>query len=84
MYINYSNIRIALTNDLNLVDENILRLANEVIVKIRLFDNRRTIVVNIYLFKVNNGNTKKRCKICSKLTIKTTEQNLASFWCVYC
>ena len=84
MYINYSNIRIALTNDLNLVDKNILRLANEVIVKIRLFGNRRTIAVNIYLFKVNNGNTKKRCKICSKLTIKTTEQSLASFWYVYC
>ena len=29
---------------------------------------------NIYLFKVNNRNTKKRCKICSKLTIKTPEQ----------
>ena len=26
---------------------------------------------NIYLLKVNNGNTKKRCEICSKLTIKT-------------
>ena len=29
---------------------------------------------NIYLFQVNNGNTRKRCEICSKLTIKTTEQ----------
>ena len=27
---------------------------------------------NIYLFKVNNRNTRKRCKICSKLTIKTS------------
>ena len=26
---------------------------------------------NIYLFKNNNRNTRKRCKICSKLTIKT-------------
>ena len=26
---------------------------------------------NIYLFKVNNKNTRKRCEICSKLTIKT-------------
>ena len=27
-------------------------------------------LANIYLFKVNNGNTRRRCKICSKLTIK--------------
>ena len=26
------------------------------------------------LFKVNSRNTRKRCKICSKLTIKTQEQ----------
>ena len=26
---------------------------------------------NIYLFKFNNKNTRKRCEICSKLTIKT-------------
>ena len=28
---------------------------------------------NIHLFKVNNSNTTKRCEICSKLTIKTSE-----------
>ena len=27
-----------------------------------------------YMFKVNNKNTRKRCEICSKLTIKTPEQ----------
>ena len=26
------------------------------------------------LFKVNNRNTRKRCEICSKLTIKTPER----------
>ena len=26
---------------------------------------------SIYLFKGNNRNTRKRCEICSKLTIKT-------------
>ena len=31
---------------------------------------------NIYLFKVNNRNTRNRCEICSKLTIKTPEQRL--------
>ena len=29
---------------------------------------------NIYLFKGKNTNTKKRCEICSKLTIKTPER----------
>ena len=29
---------------------------------------------NIYLYKVNNRNTTKRCEICSKLTIKNPER----------
>ena len=29
---------------------------------------------NIYLFKVKNRDTRKRCEICSKLTIKTQER----------
>ena len=33
----------------------------------------------IYLLKVNNRNTRTRCEICSKLTIKTPERRLASF-----
>ena len=32
---------------------------------------RWTLPANIYLFKGNNGNTKKTCEICSKLIIKT-------------
>ena len=36
--------------------------------------------VRIYMFKVNNRNTRTRCEIYSKLTIKTPEQRLASFW----
>ena len=35
---------------------------------------------NIYLFKVDNRNTRKRCKICSKLAIKTSERR----HCFYC
>ena len=35
---------------------------------------------NIYLFKVKIGNIKKRCEMCSKLTI----QSLAPLWCLYC
>ena len=30
---------------------------------------------NIYLFKVNNRDTRKGCEICSKLTIKTLERH---------
>ena len=29
-----------------------------------------------YVFKVNNRNTRTRCEICSKLTIKTPKQRL--------
>ena len=29
---------------------------------------------NIYLFKINNKNTRKKSEICSKLIIKTPEQ----------
>ena len=30
---------------------------------------------NIYLFKFNNRNTRKKCEMCSKLTIKTPERH---------
>ena len=33
------------------------------------------VLPNIYLFKVNNRNTRRRCEICSALTIKTPEQH---------
>ena len=47
---------------------------------------------NIYLLKFNNKNTKRRCQIYPKLTIKTPETRLpcsvqmrvTSFWCFYC
>ena len=35
---------------------------------------------NIYLFKVNNRNTRKRCEICSNLEI----DGRTSFWCLHC
>ena len=37
--------------------------------------------VGIYMFKVNNRNTRTRCEICSKLTIKTTERGTYSTPC---
>ena len=33
---------------------------------------------NFYLLIVNNRNTKKRCEICSKLTLKTPERRCRS------
>ena len=33
-----------------------------------------TTTANIYLFRANNRNTRKRCEMCSNLTIKTPEQ----------
>ena len=33
-----------------------------------------SISADIYLFKITNQNTRKRCEICSKLTIKAPEQ----------
>ena len=35
---------------------------------------------SIYLLKVNNRNTRTRCEICLKLTIKTPEGCQVSFW----
>ena len=32
-------------------------------------------LATIYFFKVSNRNTRKRCEICSKLTIATQEQH---------
>ena len=41
--------------------------------------------VNIYLFNADNGNTRKSCEICSKLTIKNTRTtSITSFHCFYC
>ena len=31
-------------------------------------------LANIYLLKLNNGNSRKRCEICSRLLIKTPER----------
>ena len=49
-------------------------------------ENKKVIYpANICLFRVNNRNTRIRCKICSKLTIRISEQRqLTSFWCFYC
>ena len=49
-----------------IIKKNILKLDNK--------NNRTEYPANIYLFKVNNRNTRKRCEICSKLTIKTPER----------
>ena len=55
----------------------------------------RLVPAGIYLLKVNNRNTRARCEICSKLTIKTPDHHLVFlllilnnfhtlFLCFYC
>ena len=40
--------------------------------------------LGIYLLKVNTRNTRRRCEVCSKLTIKTPEiRQRTSFWSLY-
>ena len=53
-------------SQLRCFQENFLRASND--------------TTNIYLFKVNNKNTTKRCEICSKLTIKTPERRHWRHW----
>ena len=36
------------------------------------------------LAESNNRNTRARCEIFSKLTIKTSERRLEPFWYLYC
>ena len=38
----------------------------------------------IYLIKVNNGNTRIMCGICSKSTIKTLARLQTLIWCLCC
>ena len=37
-------------------------------------DKKYTHPITIHLFKVNNSNTRRKCELCSKLTIKTPER----------
>ena len=40
---------------------------------------RKSFPTNTDLFMVNNSNTRKRCEICSKLTMKTPERRSTVF-----
>ena len=44
------------------------------VVKVHDKFSRTTSPTGNYMFKVINGNTRTRCKLCPKLTIKTLEQ----------
>ena len=47
-----------------------------------MFSGIRHYLANIYLFKVNNRNTRKKCEISSKLTTKNTRTtSMTSFCC---
>ena len=41
---------------------------------VSIVDFNNIFPANIYLFKFNSTSSRKRCEICSKLTIKTPEQ----------
>ena len=47
---------------------------------IQFFAKWSILPVGNYMSKVNYRNTRTRCEICSKLTVKTPERRLASFW----
>ena len=47
-----------------------------------LYDNPDDNPANIYLFKVYDRNTRKKCEICLKLSIKNTwTTSMTLFWC---
>ena len=43
----------------------------------------RKLATGIYLFKVNNGNTRSMCGICLKITIQTSERRQSRRFCVF-
>ena len=51
-----------------------LKFAHSFPVNIWFAENLQAMPANIYLFKVNNKNSRKRCEIFSKLTIKTPQR----------
>ena len=55
----------------------ILMSLAERIQRMKLLSKERVELIpgNIYLFKVNNRNTRKRCETCSKLTTTTPERH---------
>ena len=66
-------------------DKNFDSNNNQSMMGCKNFDSNRNqsiltanIPIGIYRLKVNNSNTRKRCEICSKLTIKTPERR---HWC---
>ena len=86
----YSNIckisaKCMLSFSLLLITRTLYRWEKKIIPSIILRENPD----GIYLFKINNGNTRAMCEICSKLTINTPERrqwllNLNRFYTMLC
>ena len=52
----------------------LLNISSYLITELKKFNNKTTLYqLSIYLFQVNNRNTRAKCEMCSKLTIKTPE-----------
>ena len=59
------------------IDNLLLKISQNFIIEKNFLWSSLLVIIhraNIYLFKVHNRNTRKRCKIGSKLTIKTPER----------
>ena len=54
------------------IPQTYLAFLKYVLLKVDFYYNG-SLPTGIYLLKVNNRNTRRRCKICSKLTTKTPE-----------
>ena len=51
----------------------------DVCFRYRYLNAEKHCLANNYLLKLNNRNTRKKCEICSKLTIKTPERRHGVF-----
>ena len=79
IYLSISNLNFHIAIDLR-VDFNLSNYHNQISfyiwgIKFRVLCQvfERPSLAHIYMFKLNNRNTRKKCEICSKLTIKTPE-----------
>ena len=65
---------ISIQNLLQIMSYKVFFSSSQIVVS--FLENQSKQLLNIYLFKVNNRNTRERCEIYSELTIKTLERRL--------
>ena len=68
-------IHVTLLTKLGIAEERSVSYSRDVLDVVINHDvNKENFQANIYLVNFNNRNTRKRCKICSKLTIKSSSR----------